>query len=571
MELWNTVVDEFVHGEAAPADFFRADVDRVALIRRALKLPGGNNRAAAVALLRRMSPEEGQRLFPELIQLARSAHGPIGAVREIIFSLPQEWVLERIDAQVEPILRNEEYDDYWMFLEIYEKLDSVRAVKLARRAAGSTDSAIRELGLERLARFVVAAATDTAEGEAYRAALGPMWQGTAKHQRDRLRGLSEDLCALAEGGSRVIPMSPKDAAAWQAEARVINDAVQLGLELDEALAFLRQPHPPLLPPADFIPYLQGLCWEQLGDDETALVFYQEAARRNAKHAIVLINILVKLHRFKEAAEMSESVIRSADAGPEELYDATLPLRALTQESSPDEAKILLEKVINTLRRAINLVEKGAGSAPQDQLRSKISFVLAVCLQKLGRVDEAGQTLDAAIANAPQDPDLLVYRGNLRSATDPTGALADFKAAIRYGTASFWPFFYLSRHALRKGGWEEALTLANRAVASGAVPLALAEAYEGIAIAQSNLGFPLEKVVENFDRAVALAPENERIRQNREVVAQRMRNKPQARADWQGEFRQREGDSWDSMLEEHARLPSRSPDFKDEPLVGTSAP
>jgi len=150
MVLWDSVVDEFVQGVAAPADFFRPGVDRVALIRGALKLPSGKNRLAAVALLQKMPLEEKQHLFPELIQLARSAHGPIGAVREIIFSLPREWVLGRIDAQVEPILRNEEYDDYWMFLELYEKLDPVRAVNLARRAAGSANAAIRDLGSERL-------------------------------------------------------------------------------------------------------------------------------------------------------------------------------------------------------------------------------------------------------------------------------------------------------------------------------------------------------------------------------------------------------------------------------------
>lgn len=178
MRLWDSVVDEFVRGMTAPADFFHANVDRVALIRRALTLPGGKNRAAAVALLKQMPEEEKQLLFPQLIQLARSAHGPIGAIREIILSLPQEWVLERIDAQVEPILCTEEYDDYWMFLELYEKLDPLRAVKLARRAAGSTDTAIRELGLEWLENLAEAAAEDTTEAETLRSALGPIGQGS---------------------------------------------------------------------------------------------------------------------------------------------------------------------------------------------------------------------------------------------------------------------------------------------------------------------------------------------------------------------------------------------------------
>jgi len=158
--FWDRVVQNFVRPDteaAAYEEFFRPDVDgviRYALIRNALRLPGGENRATALALLERMPVEEKKALFPELIQLARSAHGPVGKVREILLSLPREWVLARIDAEVEPILRNEEYEDYWMFLELFERLDPGRAVALARRAALHADPDIRELGLELLARLV---------------------------------------------------------------------------------------------------------------------------------------------------------------------------------------------------------------------------------------------------------------------------------------------------------------------------------------------------------------------------------------------------------------------------------
>jgi predicted DNA-binding transcriptional regulator AlpA len=152
--IWDRVVQHFVRPDttaAAYEEFLRPDVDRVGLLRRALRLPGGNNRATAVALLEKLTVEEKKSLFPELIQLARSAHGPVGKVRDILLSLPREWVLSRIDGEVEPILREEEYDDYWMFLELYKQLDTERAVALARRAALNGGPDIRELGLEKLA------------------------------------------------------------------------------------------------------------------------------------------------------------------------------------------------------------------------------------------------------------------------------------------------------------------------------------------------------------------------------------------------------------------------------------
>lgn len=151
--VWDQIVCEFVRGDQAPRAlnaFFEEGVDRVGLVREALSKPGGGNRATAVALLQRMTRDEHQRLFPELVQLARAAHGPIAVVRKIIASLPREWVLARIDAEIERFLIGQQYDDYWMFLELLTELDRERALNLARRAAESADPDIRELGLESL-------------------------------------------------------------------------------------------------------------------------------------------------------------------------------------------------------------------------------------------------------------------------------------------------------------------------------------------------------------------------------------------------------------------------------------
>jgi hypothetical protein len=153
-ELWDQFVGEFVTIDQAPlacSQFFKDGLDRVVLVREALSKAGGNHRAAAVALLQRMSNEEQQELFPELVQLARAVHGPVATVRAIIASLPRQWVLRRIDAEIERILEGQQYDDYWMFAELLAELDHERAVNLARRAADSDDPEIRELGSDMLA------------------------------------------------------------------------------------------------------------------------------------------------------------------------------------------------------------------------------------------------------------------------------------------------------------------------------------------------------------------------------------------------------------------------------------
>ncbi|MGH7139955.1 MAG: hypothetical protein ACREHD_29805 [Pirellulales bacterium] len=153
-ELWDRLVSECTIAGTTPAaidDFLGAGVDRIGMLRDALRRPGGNNRAAALVLLRKMTSNEQQQLLPELVQLARAAHGPVAEVRKIIASLPREWALPRIDAEIARLLDEENYDDYWMLIELLAELDRDRAVKLARRAAESADADVRELGLEKLA------------------------------------------------------------------------------------------------------------------------------------------------------------------------------------------------------------------------------------------------------------------------------------------------------------------------------------------------------------------------------------------------------------------------------------
>jgi hypothetical protein len=145
-DLWSRLVDAEVAFTQARRDFFAAGVDRVALVRKALASPNGEHRAVAFSLLRQMRSAEQMELFPELLQAARAAHGPLDTVRGLILALPRAWVVERIPAAIEPFLAAEQFDDYWMFLELFDQLDPTLTAPLAQRAAAHSDADIRELG-----------------------------------------------------------------------------------------------------------------------------------------------------------------------------------------------------------------------------------------------------------------------------------------------------------------------------------------------------------------------------------------------------------------------------------------
>lgn len=114
-------------------------------MRQALR---GKDRNIALQTVPSLSMDEKKALLPEWVHLARAAHSPFQVAWNVLESLPHDWIVQNIEKEVDAILQNEEEDDYWMFLQLYERLDQSLARKLAKRAANHTEAAIRELGEE---------------------------------------------------------------------------------------------------------------------------------------------------------------------------------------------------------------------------------------------------------------------------------------------------------------------------------------------------------------------------------------------------------------------------------------
>ena len=145
-EVWRCLAEGYSAWMAASKTFFAEGVDRVALVRKALR--SGSDRFAALHVLRSLATEERQDLFDDLVEWASTGHGSVLIFREAIASLPRDWVLSRIERTAEPLLRDGTYDEYRRLLELFIKLDRDLALRLARRAAVNPDEDIREAGLD---------------------------------------------------------------------------------------------------------------------------------------------------------------------------------------------------------------------------------------------------------------------------------------------------------------------------------------------------------------------------------------------------------------------------------------
>jgi hypothetical protein len=138
---------------------------------------------------------------------------------------------------------------------------------------------------------------DTDEAEALADQMDAPWYAMTPVEQARMRGLSVDLYALREGGPKRVDMSPEQLALWQRDAQ---EGYSYGeaADVDRALNFLRQPVPSGLP-RHVIPFLQARCWDELGDQETALVFMKEADRLNPDHPLSVLELLQHLGRMDD--------------------------------------------------------------------------------------------------------------------------------------------------------------------------------------------------------------------------------------------------------------------------------
>lgn len=153
--LWQNVVSaEAAMRESLQAFLHAGSGDRAAVVRKGLRQPGPE-RAAAMRVLPYLLFEEREELFPDLVELASTAHGGIQTVRDAIRSLPRDWVLAHIEEAAEPLLKAATaaygFEEYRRILELYHQLgDRDLTRRLAERALAHEDEDVREAGQDAL-------------------------------------------------------------------------------------------------------------------------------------------------------------------------------------------------------------------------------------------------------------------------------------------------------------------------------------------------------------------------------------------------------------------------------------
>jgi tetratricopeptide (TPR) repeat protein len=367
---------------------------------------------------------------------------------------------------------------------------------------------------------------------------GP-WYAMTDDERDRMRGLSADLYALREGGPKRIEMSDEEQAKWQQARRDAHARLEIG-DVDAALSSLRLPIPSNVENYN-VPFLQARCWEKLGDFDTALEFMKEAERRDPRFALLVLSLLEHLHRAEEVGVYVNRILLDDQSTPLALWYAAAVLLGSTITMKAADAKPILQRLIKVLARAQELY---LALKPEHRellnLDADIALALGQCHERLGEQRAAIQVYDKALASHKADAGLYMARGLARFDSESSAALTDLTQAVRLRVTSILPYAILAHHALEQGALGDALTWANIACQQPGPDQTRAEVYETIAIALAKLGQRQEWILENFDKALAFDPLNERIKQNRNIalaLSQSASKKPRSLAMWRLESKQ----------------------------------
>jgi hypothetical protein len=148
-DLWQDLKEKETAYAAASRAFLTQAKNRAAVVRDALR---SRDQYTALGVVKSLNDDEKKELFGTLVFLASSGHGTIDFVRDLILSMPRDWVLYNIEREAEPLLQEGTYDEYRRFLELYELLDPCMTRRLARRAVAHADPDIREAGEDYLVK-----------------------------------------------------------------------------------------------------------------------------------------------------------------------------------------------------------------------------------------------------------------------------------------------------------------------------------------------------------------------------------------------------------------------------------
>lgn len=141
-EFWQDMVSAYLKYVEKSGEFFQTKLDRIKILREGIQR---GDIAAVLDLASGLNVSELIKLLPELVYLS-TAPGHACKAREVILSLPHDWLLLNVEEAAESIVSTSDGEDFRRLFELYLEIDRNLAVKLTKRVLNHSDEYIRGIG-----------------------------------------------------------------------------------------------------------------------------------------------------------------------------------------------------------------------------------------------------------------------------------------------------------------------------------------------------------------------------------------------------------------------------------------
>jgi tetratricopeptide (TPR) repeat protein len=270
--------------------------------------------------------------------------------------------------------------------------------------------------LRRLHGLIAEGKSESGEADAVRDEMDGPWHKLSEAEMRQARGLSGDLYSLTTDEvyapeDKSNPVSePELRAAWESE------------DYDRVLTLLRHPAPFLT--ADQIAFMRAHCWGQVGDLETALLFYRRASElkpHDEQYTVMLMLTYLGLGRLADARVCAASLANASTVTmPIILLRAAGVLYASLESLPGSGANEAMAHIVELIERAFEMDRQLPRERRlHDSDRAQYLAVAAVCNIDLGKRREASaacemalrldpdnelaRTAEVAISHGPQPP------------------------------------------------------------------------------------------------------------------------------------------------------------------------
>jgi tetratricopeptide (TPR) repeat protein len=383
-------------------------------------------------------------------------------------------------------------------------------------------------GLRELHALTMSGRDESPEADAIRDGMDHPWYDLSEIERGRIDGLSEDLYSISDSPKEPLLQNPQ----VQRKLNEAEEAWRAG-EWDQALEILRRWSSYIDP--SVLSSRRGLLWQAAGDNETAALFFDHAARLDPANGNYKSLYLLSLQQFApdNALHLAKEITASDESYPPEVVIIAIRISLETDEGETSNIPgQTTAKLIPILERTLSRLHATGPDRPAWFVTFDVlaKFSLGYCQAQTGDLRKAIHSLDMAIAADPFDWGMLIYRGIVRYGIDPS-AVEDFEKAIQLGSTVYDPYFVLAHRSAVTGRFSDCLSMCERALKCSPPGEICAFLHEWIAISRAELGHPPDQARSAFEEALRLDPDSDRIRNNLAAFEKSLVSQGEPKADW----------------------------------------